>query len=261
MDWSTFQVWLATPGGIAVWLTVLLGIAFIALLAGAERRIRLGRDAALLALLAAIASAARVLFVALPNVQPVTLLILLIGVHLGARRAAAVSVLVALLSNMALGHGTWTFYQAVAWTLVGFSGRLARPLLLSKDGMEIRLLPLVLLGFAWGFVYDWIISLTALAMHQSFELYLAYLIQGLVFDVLHAVGNVFFAIVIGPALHRLLWLHLRHDAGSWVDELPDDVLRREALLAGVRNAEARPGPVDAMAGLKRLDVEDGHDEG
>jgi len=257
-DFAPLQTWALTPEGIAVWLTVLLGIAFVGLLAGAERRIRLGRDAALLALLAAIASAARVLFVAIPNVQPVTLLILLIGVHLGARRAAAVAVLVALISNMALGHGTWTFYQAVAWTLVGLSGRLARPLLIGRDGMSVRLLPLALLGFGWGFVYDWIISLTALAMHQSFELYIAYLIQGLVFDVLHAAGNVFFAITIGPALHRLLWLHLRHDAGSWVVELPEDVQRREALLAGVRSAV---GPVDPMAGLKRLDREDGPDEG
>ena len=87
MNFGQFQDWAMTPGGIAVWLTVLCGLIFGSLLLGADRKIRLGRDAALIALLAAVASASRVLFAAIPNVQPVTLLILMIGIHLGARRA------------------------------------------------------------------------------------------------------------------------------------------------------------------------------
>ena len=78
------QAWAGTPGGIAVWLTTLFAILFGTMLFSVDRRIVLGREAALIALLAAVASASRVLFAALPNVQPVTLLILMIGLHLGA---------------------------------------------------------------------------------------------------------------------------------------------------------------------------------
>ena len=131
MNWASIETWAMTPGGIAVWLTLLCGLFFGSLLISVDRKIRLGREAALIALLAAVASASRVLFAALPNVQPVTLFILMIGLHLGARRATAVAMLTALLSNMALGHGPWTFYQAIAWAAVGTSSAVLRPLLVN----------------------------------------------------------------------------------------------------------------------------------
>lgn len=254
MNLAEVEAWARTPGGIAVWLTVLFGLVFGALLVAADRRIRMGREAALIALLAAVASASRVLFAAVPNVQPVTLLILMIGIHMGARRATAVAVLTALLSNMALGHGPWTFYQALAWAAVGTSGALLRRLLVSRDGTEVRLVPLAVLGFVWGFLFDWIVSLSALALYQSKEAFLAFLTAGLVFDALHAVGNVLFTIWLAPSLHRLLWLHRRHEAGRWIIDLPEETLTREAFIAGAKQSGAEPP--DPLAGITRLDVED-----
>jgi energy-coupling factor transport system substrate-specific component len=258
IDLDSIVEWSASPGGIAIWLTVLLGLIFGSMLLSADRSMKLGREAALLALLAAVASAARVLFAALPNVQPVTILILLIGIHLGPRRATAVAVLVALLSNMALGHGPWTFYQAVAWALVGISGWMLRPWLVSRDGMTVRVLPLAILGFIWGFLYDWLVSITMLAITQQVESYVSYFMLGLPFDLMHAVGNVLFAIWLAPSLHRLLWLHCRHDAGGWVDDLPEDVLRREAFISGGSDATSgeRKSSADPMAGIRRFDTID-----
>jgi energy-coupling factor transport system substrate-specific component len=255
MNLETIQDWAMTPSGIAVWLTALSGIIFGTLLWTTDRRMKLGREAALIALLAAVASASRVLFAAIPNVQPVTLFILMIGIHLGARRATAVAVLVALMSNMALGHGPWTFYQALAWSAVGTSGAIFRRFLVNWDGTEVRLIPLAILAFIWGFLYDWTVSLSALAMYQTKEAFLAFLIVGLPFDVLHAVGNVFFAIWLAPSLHRLLWLHLRHDAGRWLPDLPEETQRREAFIAGAKasgNEGHRLGD-DPMSAIQRLD--------
>lgn len=254
MNLAEVQAWVGTPGGIAVWLTALLGLVFASMLWSADHRIRMGRDAALIALLAAVASAGRVLFAALPNVQPVTLLILMIGLHLGVRRASAVAMLTALLSNMALGHGPWTFYQALAWTAVGVSGSLLRLLLTSRDGTEVRLLPLACLSFAWGFIFDWMVSLSALALYQTFEAFLAFLIAGLVFDALHAVGNALFTLWLAPSLHRLLWLHRRHEAGVWHADLPAETRRREAVISGAKDS-GRP-PADPLAEITRLDAED-----
>lgn len=246
-----------TPGGIAVWLTVLCGLIFGSLLLGADRKIRLGRDAALIALLAAVASASRVLFAAIPNVQPVTLLILMIGIHLGARRATAVAVLVALMSNMALGHGPWTFYQALAWSAVGTSGAMFRRILVNWDGTEVRIIPLAILAFIWGFLYDWTVSLSALTLYQTKEAFFAFLIVGLPFDVLHAVGNVLFAVWLAPSLHRLLWLHLRHDAGRWLEELPEDTQLREAFIDGAQESSHNEDPpeINPLSGIERLDLE------
>jgi energy-coupling factor transport system substrate-specific component len=253
MTFAEVQAWAGTPGGIAVWLTVLFGLIFGSLLLSVDRRIHLGRDAALIALLAAVASASRVLFAALPNVQPVTLLLLMIGLHLGARRATAVAMLTALISNMALGHGPWTFYQAIAWAAVGTSAALLRPLLVNWDETKVRIGPLALLAFCWGFLFDWTVSLSALALYQSFEAFLAFIIAGLVFDALHAVGNVFFTIWLAPSLHHLLWLHRRHEAGRWNTKLPDETLKREAFIAETEAAAKQLE--DPMAGITRLDGE------
>lgn len=252
MNFQSIQDWAMTPGGIAVWLTLGFGIFFGTLLISVDRRIRLGREAALIALLAAVASASRVLFAALPNVQPVTLFILMIGLHLGARRATAVAILTALLSNMALGHGPWTFYQAIAWAAVGTSSSILRPLLVNWDGTKVRIIPMAILAFTWGFLFDWIVSLSALAIYQSFEAFLTFIIAGLIFDAMHAVGNVLFTVWLAPSLHQLLWLHRRHEAGRWYPDLPMDTIEREAGMADAKaDTERLENP---LAGVERLDV-------
>ena len=254
MIMAEVQAWAGTPGGIAVWLTSLFGLIFGSMLLSVDRRIRLGREAALIALLAAVASATRVLFAALPNIQPVTLLILMIGLHLGARRATAVAMLTALISNMALGHGPWTFYQALAWACVGSSAAVLRPILVNWDGTKVRISTMAVLAFIWGFLFDWIVSLSALALYQSFEAFLTFIIAGLIFDALHAVGNVLFTIWLAPSLHHLLWLHRRHEAGRWFPTLLDETVTREAFIA---EAEAAAKHLEnPMAGIARLDGED-----
>ena len=254
MIMAEVQAWAGTPGGIAVWLTSLFGLIFGSMLLSVDRRIRLGREAALIALLAAVASATRVLFDALPNIQPVTLLILMIGLHLGARRATAVAMLTALISNMALGHGPWTFYQALAWACVGSSAAVLRPLLVNWDGTKGRISTMAVLAFIWGFLFDWIVSLSALALYQSFEAFLTFIIAGLIFDALHAVGNVLFTIWLAPSLPHLLWLHRRHEAGRWFPTLLDETVTREAFIA---EAEAAAKHLEnPMAGIARLDGED-----
>ena len=178
----------------------------------------------------------------------------MIGLHLGARRAAAVAVLTAIISNMALGHGPWTFYQAIAWAAVGTSAALLRPILVNWDGTKVRIAPMALLAFIWGFLFDWTVSLSALALYQSFEAFLTFIIAGLVFDTLHAVGNVLFTIWLAPSLHHLLWLHRRHEAGRWLPNLPDETLKREALIAETEAAAKQLE--NPLAGIARLDGED-----
>ena len=49
MNLTSIQSWSMTPGGIAVWVTLLFGLFFGSLLINVDRKIRLGREAALIA--------------------------------------------------------------------------------------------------------------------------------------------------------------------------------------------------------------------
>ena len=77
------------------------------------------KELVLVATLAAAAAAGRVLFAAVPNVQPVTVMAVVAGVALGPRAGATVGALSALVSNFYLGQGAYTQWQMVAWAPAG----------------------------------------------------------------------------------------------------------------------------------------------
>ena len=101
-----------SPLGHAVADVVLVGLAF-ALLFSAPRPTPM-RFAGLATLVVSVV-ALRVVMQPLPNIQPVTVAALLVGTQLGARRGVAFAVLVAVLSNMLIGDGWWTMFQAAGW--------------------------------------------------------------------------------------------------------------------------------------------------
>src|SRR5690625_7025771 len=72
----------------------------------------------LLAILAALGVVGRSLFVFLPNVQPVTAIIIICGIILGPISAFVLSILITFLSNMLLGMVIWTVWQIISWGLI-----------------------------------------------------------------------------------------------------------------------------------------------
>ena len=76
----------------------------------------------------AAAAAGRVLFAAVPGVQPVTVIVVAAGAALGARAGVAVGMLAAFTSNFFLGQGLWTPWQMLGWGACGAVGALAGPL-------------------------------------------------------------------------------------------------------------------------------------
>ena len=87
-----------------------------------------------------------------PNIQPVTILMLLAGAHLGSRHGVALAVLVTLVSNIFLGSGWWTIWQASGWAMVAVTGALASNWLIT-DG-RLNMWRVASLGLAWGFLFD-----------------------------------------------------------------------------------------------------------
>lgn len=157
------------------------------------------KEIALIATLAAVAAAGRVLFAAVPGVQPVTVITVAAGAALGPRAGIAVGGTAAFVSNLFLGQGPWTPWQMVGWAGCGAIGGLAGPLLR-------RRLPFAVVCFILGFAFS---SLMDLWLWFSFwphtgAALVTVLSAGVWYSAAHAVGNVLIALAIGPELRRLL---------------------------------------------------------
>ncbi|TFJ93783.1 ECF transporter S component [Lentibacillus salicampi] len=146
----------------------------------------------LLALLASLAVVGRSVFAFLPNVQPVTSLIIICGLLLGPIAAMILALLTAFLSNMLLGMGIWTVWQVVSWALVGLiSGWIG------KYPGRIPVYVIVIFAVFSGYLYGFVISLTTYSITGKFW---PYYLAGLPFDTYHAFGNAVFIILLYPII-------------------------------------------------------------
>ena len=184
-------------GGLAVLLAAFAVVA--AGFAWLEGGTVSARDLTLVATLAGLAAAGRVLFAPVPSVQPVTVIVAAAGVALGPKRGFAVGAVAALASNFFLGQGPHTPWQMLAWGGCGLAGGLLRPLLRRRLAFAAFT---VALGFAFGSVMDiWLWY--GFYPHTEAAL-LARLGAGIPFNVAHAGGNLVLALVAGPELRRVL---------------------------------------------------------
>jgi energy-coupling factor transport system substrate-specific component len=162
------------------------------------------KELVLIATLAAAAAAGRVLFAAVPNVQPVTVIAVVSGVALGPRAGMSVGGLAALISNFYLGQGAYTPWQMLAWGGCGLLGGLAAPLLR-------RRVPLAVTCFALGFAFDAFMDVWEwLSFYpHTWQAFAALWVRGVWFDAAHATGNFVLALAVGPELRRLLERYAR----------------------------------------------------
>ena len=70
--------------------------------------------------LAALAVVGRLVFAVIPNVQPVSAIVIMAGIIFGRRSGFMVGALAMLLSNFFLGQGPWTPWQMYGFGLMGY---------------------------------------------------------------------------------------------------------------------------------------------
>lgn len=181
-----------------------LALAAVALLAGGliafERQAPDPRRLALVAALAALAAASRLL-IPIPSAKPVTALAILAGISLGPRNGAAVGAFAALLSNTLLGQGPWTPWQMVAWGAVGAIGGAAGQLLRRSR------LALAVAGAGLALAYGVALNvwfLATLGPGLSLPGFVAAELRAAPFDLLHAVATVGFLLLLAPTLLPML---------------------------------------------------------
>jgi energy-coupling factor transport system substrate-specific component len=181
----------------------LLLVAFALLAAGfawLERGPDSSKELVMVATLGAAAAAGRVLFAAIPGVQPVTVIAVVVGIALGARSGFAVGVIAAFVSNFFLGQGAWTPWQMLAWGGCGVAGALAAPLLQRRVPLAAFCFVLGLGFSAFMDIWNWV----AFYDEHTWQTFVAVHARGLPFDLSHAIGNILIALSVGPELRRLL---------------------------------------------------------
>jgi energy-coupling factor transport system substrate-specific component len=155
------------------------------------------QEIALIGLLAAINIASRVVLQSLPNIKPVTAIIIISVVVFGIAFGIKLSLVTVLVSNLILGMGIYTLFQILAWTVIAaLAGLFVK--VIKKQSLILMAL---FAGFT-GYVFGFFVSLEKL-FFMGFKGFLVYYVGGLYFDTLHAAGNFVFYLIFAPLLYGL----------------------------------------------------------
>ena len=155
-------------------------------------------------LIVAIASVSRIAMSFIPNVMPVTILAVLVGSKFGAQRGFAFAVLVTLASNAVLGHGWWSLFQILGWGAVAL---VASQISVYDANGNLSMTQLAFSALWSVPIFSLIVSLSIIDSSMSALEFGLYLVNGLLFDVLHFLGNLFFAMWFGQWFDRLLQMN------------------------------------------------------
>lgn len=138
----------------------------------------------LLAILVAISVVGRLVGMSIPGLQLASFIIIMVGIVYGGETGFLVGVLTALVSDLFLGLGYWTFFQMIAWGLMGYTSGLFSEKL---DNIYFR----VVFGFVWAFIYGFITDFAMFPFMSTINLSsLATLyIAAIPLDLVHGIVN------------------------------------------------------------------------
>lgn len=136
----------------------------------------------LLAALTASVLAAQIGLSFLPNVELVSLLLLIYAIHLPFKDALMVGILFAVLEALVWGFGDWVVGYMWIWPLWMIMARLLAPL--NKDSSDRW----AIAGGVWGLLFGFLFSIQHAVLY-GFTMGIAYWLRGISFDIIHAVSN------------------------------------------------------------------------
>ena len=160
------------------------------------------KHVALVATLAALAALGRDAFAAIPDVKPITAIVLVSGLAFGAGPGFAVGAISGLASNVLLGEGPWTPWQMLGWGIVGLLGAALGRLVGRRPSALVLALSCALAAELFNLILD-LYTWTGTG-EQTLAGFGVVLGTALVFDVTHVVASFLFALAFGPALARML---------------------------------------------------------
>lgn len=235
----------------------LLALVLVGGFAWYERSRPPARLVALVAALAALAVAGRLVLTPIPNVVATTDIVLITGFAVGAAPGFAVGALAAAVSNLWLGQGPWTPWEMAGWGLVGVGGAALGAITGRRLGRIGLALACGIAGFAYGALLDFSV-MVGYGGEQSLDRYLAISARGVPFNVAHATGNVILALAAGPALVRMISRYRERFEFRWRTAGAAPIaLVLVAALAFAPATPARPSTSSAVAWLENAQNSDG----
>lgn len=156
------------------------------------------RKLTFLALTAAAAIVGRTLFISIPNVQPVTDIVLVMTLYLGLWEGFSVAMVTIMITNLYMGMGIWTVFQIITYGVIVLITWLFRRLL--KKSFILQIVHSVLAGILYGFI----ISLLQAVSFMGMDRFLPYYAAGIYFDLLHGIGNGILYIIFLPVFIKLI---------------------------------------------------------
>ena len=162
------------------------------------------REVALFGVLGGLTFAAKVAMAALPNIEPVSLMVMLFAVTFGSKAVFPIYVYV-LMEFILYGLNLWSINYLYIWTILAVAAWLLRrmehplgwALLSGVFGLLFGALcaPVYLFTGGWGAMVSWWVS-------------------GIPFDLLHCAGNFVIALVLFVPLRRLMAALCRQMGGT-----------------------------------------------
>lgn len=165
--------------------------------------IKLGRvqEIALIGILSALNIASRLYLQALPNVKPVTSIIIISVFLFELAFAAKLTIVTTLVSGIFLGLGLHIFFQILAWIVICVLTDFIAGMYRGKGKMPPLLL-MAIFSAIMGYVFGFVVSLEKLMIGGP-TMFWTYYISGLSFDTLHAIGNFVFYMICTPIMVKV----------------------------------------------------------
>lgn len=165
-----------------------------------ENRKPQARELIILAVMVAIAVAGRAAFFMIPQFKPVTAIVIIAGVCMGAESGFLVGSMTAFVSNFFFGQGPWTPWQMFSFGIIGFlAGVLFKKGRLKKNRLSLCIYG----GLATIIIYGGIMNISSVMMMSpklSIPILIAAYSTGFWFDLIHAIATVFFLYLISDSM-------------------------------------------------------------
>lgn len=157
---------------------------------------------ALLGVLTALCVVLRIFkIIPIPNVQPVTAIIMLTTLFVSGGMGFALAILTMIISNIFLGFGIWTIPQILAYGGCVLTILLFKKLTPLTKWFWLQLALVAFLGIEYGILVD-----LGMTIFGGLPAFIAYWAGSILFDTYHAIGNVVFYLL----LYKPISLALKH---------------------------------------------------
>lgn len=132
----------------------------------------------------------------LPNIEPVSFLLIIYTLILG-KKAIIPAMVFNMLIGLLRGMGTWWFGYLIVWPL------LVLIVLLFKNIIKENFLGWSILSGVFGLIFGALYAIPQIVI-TSPSVALAYWIRGIPYDIVHMVGNYFIMLILGKRIYKLL---------------------------------------------------------